>query len=436
MKHIIGLMAMLLPVLCGAQSPPVRALTIGDSVPDLTITNIINYKTSTAKLSDFKDKLLILDFMATSCIGCIEKLPRYDSLQAIYKNQLVILIVSYEPQKRVERFFAMNPIGMYSKLPMASEDSVLSKLFPHAYISHEVWIKDGKVKAITGSEYVTANNIKEVYSGIIPSWPIKRDIENFDTRQPFLKINDNNIPYTSLPATKYYSSFFTHMPDLPVGIYKNWDSASNTRKTTIINQTIIELYMRIYGLGSYPNGPFPYSHVLLRTSNPEYFYYNEGKYYKAGWDLKNTYCYDANLPENMPKEIGIKKMIEDVSLYSGTKAVLKDTIVDCLELVKRDKALLELSDEWPNDGKWMPIKNLVTHLNNRYLAIPIINEIQEIEGKSVPVSMEMLNDLPALQKKLSPYGLEFIKRKTVIRALVISEEDPSHFSHSLKLYAK
>ena len=46
---------MLLPLLSAAQSPLVKPLTMCDQVPDITISNIINYQTTSAKLSDFKE---------------------------------------------------------------------------------------------------------------------------------------------------------------------------------------------------------------------------------------------------------------------------------------------------------------------------------------------------------------------------------------------
>lgn len=46
-------------------------LTVGDVMPDITFNNLVNYKSSSAKLSDFKGKLVILDFWATTCLSLI-----------------------------------------------------------------------------------------------------------------------------------------------------------------------------------------------------------------------------------------------------------------------------------------------------------------------------------------------------------------------------
>jgi len=72
--------------------------------PDFTLTNL-NGKT--VKLSDFKDKLIILDFWATHCPPCIQKIPDFIKLYNKYKNKgLVIIGISLDrgDVERVKRF--------------------------------------------------------------------------------------------------------------------------------------------------------------------------------------------------------------------------------------------------------------------------------------------------------------------------------------------
>jgi len=78
MKTIYCLMILLWPLMGIGQTS--RPLSIGEKVPDAALNNLVNYKTSSAKLSDFKGKLVILDFMHTSCRSCLLNLLRFDSL--------------------------------------------------------------------------------------------------------------------------------------------------------------------------------------------------------------------------------------------------------------------------------------------------------------------------------------------------------------------
>ena len=65
----------------------IQGLQIGQVVPNVTLTNLQNYKdasgkaATTAKLSDFKGKLLILDFWATWCAPCVAAIPKLENLQ-------------------------------------------------------------------------------------------------------------------------------------------------------------------------------------------------------------------------------------------------------------------------------------------------------------------------------------------------------------------
>jgi len=43
----------------------IHPLSVGDAVPDIVFDNMINYHSKTERLSDFSDKLIILDFWAT-----------------------------------------------------------------------------------------------------------------------------------------------------------------------------------------------------------------------------------------------------------------------------------------------------------------------------------------------------------------------------------
>ena len=55
-------------------------IKVGDTAPDILFNNLTKYKTSEQRLSNFSEKLLIIDFWATWCSPCVGMLPRMDSL--------------------------------------------------------------------------------------------------------------------------------------------------------------------------------------------------------------------------------------------------------------------------------------------------------------------------------------------------------------------
>ena len=186
MKYIMGLLAMLLPLLSRAQSPPVKPLTIGDTVPDITITSVYNYPASTIHLSDLKGKLVILDFWATWCGGCVQSIPKLNTLQKKFPKKLFVLLLNNqggksraEQEKKIKAFF-MNikpKIKEALVLPAGLERiDTLDKLFPHTFIPHYVWIGPrGEVLAITSSDEITKQNICAVLKGRPNKMNVKAD---------------------------------------------------------------------------------------------------------------------------------------------------------------------------------------------------------------------------------------------------------------------
>ena len=185
MKYIIGLVAMLLPILSSAQAPPVKTLTVGDTVPDITFQKVINSNDTILNLSDFKDKFIILDFWAVWCGACISELPRLDSLQQKYKDNLSIILVncmrrSHDSEKRIRDLFTKNWQQVYHKdfncLVVADSSTQFRHLFYFKMIPHYVWIDTkGVIQAITSSAEVTEGNIAMMLQGKKISLPVKQD---------------------------------------------------------------------------------------------------------------------------------------------------------------------------------------------------------------------------------------------------------------------
>lgn len=185
MKYIIGLVAMLLPFLSSAQMPPVKPLTVGDTVPDITFHKVINSTDTTANLSDFKDKFVILDFWAVWCGACISELPKLDSLQERYKDNLSIILVncmrrSHDSEKKIRDLFTKNWQQVYHTdfncLVVADSSNTFKHLFSFKVIPHYVWIDPaGVILAITSSAELTDDNIALMLRGRKLSLPVKQD---------------------------------------------------------------------------------------------------------------------------------------------------------------------------------------------------------------------------------------------------------------------
>jgi len=179
MKLIYCFMIFFCPLVSRGQT--IKALTVGDKVPDIEFAHVINYKHSTARLSDFKGKLIILDFWASWCTTCVKGFPHSDSLQKHFKGRLQIILVNPKGNgdslKQVTRVLGQfqKLTGVRMRMPVVLLDTVASAYFIFNEIPHCVWIKDGRVLAISDGEAVTAANIEAFLNGRDPGIPIKKD---------------------------------------------------------------------------------------------------------------------------------------------------------------------------------------------------------------------------------------------------------------------
>lgn len=181
MKLIYCLIILLCPFANMGQTN--KPLSIGDSVPDISLGTIINYPKSTAKLSDFKGKLVILDFWASWCGSCIQGFPKMDSLQHKFESNIQIILIN--PRKSRDDLTKINRVitrmdsllGQSFRLPVIINDSIVSSYFKYTALPHYVWIdRNGTVKAITSRKYVTSDVIRAIINGKKIDLPVKEDI--------------------------------------------------------------------------------------------------------------------------------------------------------------------------------------------------------------------------------------------------------------------
>ncbi len=427
MKKIIILSFLILfPILNScAQSQAVNPLQIGDVMPDLTINNIINYKTDSAKISYFEGKVLILDFFATWCSSCIAELPKLDILQKQFNDSIQIFVVAYEKPNKIESFLENNPIGKTVSLSFITEDSVLNKFFPHKLIPHEVWIDEtGRVAAITQANYVTAKNLQELMAGKPLHLPIKRDIMDFDRNKPLLENgnggNEDNILYRST-WIKHLDGIFSGG-----GINTNKDSA--LKRIYYINTPILMLYNSILedALGN---------RIILEVKDSSRYIDNNTN---KAWSSENEYCYELSVPISLPKEQIQQIMLQDINRYLGLSGRMEKRLVKCwaLQFTKKTDSALRSTGGKPemrlygkeNQVKLIrnePISRLIDAMNYQLMGKPIkpviIDETHYSGNIDLKLKVDDIQDIPAMRKALQSYGLDLVPVERELEMFVITE---------------
>ena len=139
-------------------------LFIGEKIPEISLTNIINYHKETAtpcELRGNNNKLLLLQFWFGTCSLCKEQWEKLAFLQKQWESRLQIVLVTTEPA-HIARSFINEWCQKNGKmeLPVVTADRFLHESFGQLYNPHYVWIApDGRVLAETDSSFVSAEQI-------------------------------------------------------------------------------------------------------------------------------------------------------------------------------------------------------------------------------------------------------------------------------------
>lgn len=230
-----------------AQVKPVK---IGEKVPDFVFQEILNYSKEKASISDFRGKLLILDFWSTYCSSCITLFPKLKALQEKYKDSLTIFTIGFDGYKpgSIENFLNARAGSPYAvPLPVAvideNRDSLFRQFFPFWGLPHEIWIdKNGIVIGITSHVEVTDENIKNIVHGIPVNLREKKIIDfSFHLEMPYL-VNGNGGGDDDFKARSLLSKFNGRVTTTD---WAKWDSTGV--RIVHLNRRLQDLYGWAYG---------------------------------------------------------------------------------------------------------------------------------------------------------------------------------------------
>jgi len=439
-----------------AQSAAIQDLKIGDQCPDFAFENIINYSRTSAHLSDFKGRLVILDFWATWCGPCLKALPKLDSLQSSFGAKIMILPVSYQETELVKSYIKNSPDLKRLHLPYLTNDTKLGQYFRHNLIPHEVCIDgNGKVIAITEAEDITQKNLEVLLSGNASTVSIKKDIVDRDFKSPLL-VGGLGKNYSFDKANLKYSSILTgYIPGLP-----SMDGAPNVygdiAKIISTDTDIASLYQTALGTRSRylkPPGFVIDPYMSLRQSQRTIWEVKDtmlrNKLYrwhgrsKQSWESipmqQNTFCFELILPKSDSLKLNALAL-EDLNRFFGnTYGIIgqkEKRKVKCWALVITNRQRLTLSkggkpDYTCDDNlKFLILKNYKisdflfwwSTFEVYNSSIPIIDETHFYQSIDLNIKADPKN-FDEVNAGLKKYGLEFREEERKIDMIVIKDKN-------------
>ncbi len=413
---------MLLALANPGTAQKIKARSVGDDAAEIKINNVINYKTTTLNLSDFTSGLVIIDFWSTWCAPCVKALPEFQKLQEQLKGKVQFILADTQEKDMIVKYLKAKNI----ELPCAVEAKELSEYFPHNSVPHEVWIKNGKVIAITYAVSVTRDNIRKVISGepvaLVPKiWNM-----NFNPRLPLL-VNNNGGDEKDL---LYHSEITRYIAGLSGGGGGTTDDRGRF-KISLFNASVASLYLKA---AKYINPYFRlYNQILIDAKNKERIYPRKHPEYVP--EIRSLfYCYELIIPVSEKEKAG-KIMMQDLNRFFGAfyhiKCDIEEKVTTCWVLrhsnngvsIKTNNAQpkIEIEDgyELYQNRPFSDFFNGIAYINQTQ-AYPFVNKtgIKDNVDMRLPYSVI---DIPSSQLYLQKLGFKLSLEKCKIQMLVIKD---------------
>ena len=405
-----------------------KSVLIGNAPPEFTF-NADNIGLRNARLSDYRGKLVILDFWNIWCPSCITAMPKMQSLQKQFADSIVVLLVTANTAEQVEKLRSRTKILQSIRLPIITGDTVLSAFFKPVGFPLHVWIDStGMICQMTSDYNTTAASIKNWLSGNTKRLAVRKDLADFNINTPLWEEGNGR----QREYLKLYSLISSHID------YKDCRGSIKTDSVTgklvwfhLINYPIYSLYQNAFC----QENNIPYTQFKKRCSvlskRIDKIVLPSSVEEQDDWAEENTWCYEMLVPPEKSADM-YKIMRQDIDRYFSLKSVIKTRLITCLIL---EKITLEDKLNAKNSGDLETLSEDSSRyiISNRNIASSLLMYLQgthpndivvDETGYKKPINMILPRDITnyaSVKKTLRQYGLDLIKAKRKISYLEIND---------------
>ena len=405
--YVRALLCLYLTILLPIYIVHAQALKVGDTLSQELWSmplRVINHPEGkeTITLSEYEDKLIILDFWATWCGSCIKSLDKMDSLQKEFAGKLVVIPITYES--------AIKAIPLILKrgllLPSVVNDSILKQFFPHESIPHQVWIKDSSVMAITGPAYTFRENIENVLKNKEVKIVMKEEEDpHFDPKDIIIPSETSFMESGLLRKTRFSG---TRMGISSHGFYYY---------NTSIRHLFIAAYRNQFPFINAPN------RIIVEASDPWKVNFppkptttEEAKRYEK-WKQENMYTYYLRFAKPQTRETILKMAQSDLQNYF-------EQIENLTAVVEKRKTLCLILKPSANRPQAYKAVNTfgIRDFVDLQSSIPVIDETGNpltrtpLNYENIPVDYENLKVF------FSSLGIDLTKEYRNIEMMIIKDK--------------
>lgn len=427
--------------------PTDPGLRVGERMPDISLGKLLNNPNGRIKTSDFKGKLLILDFWGVHCGVCIANMPEVDALQKQFGDKVQFLYVTRDSEAAVNALLKKRHMQQPS-IPFIVADKVLDSLFPHTGNPLHVWIEqDRTVFAITQFYATNPETISAYLKGEKVELPRRWDWA-YNARYPI--VSEQNSALLS-----FADSYSIWLRGAISNQYVN--GGVKMLKDTMGHVTGLRMFRRkltdLFGFAYSPQlFQVPINYLSLFKNNRLIFDLKDSgaivlpreNARMEEWTNKNLYTYELKLAPGSTQSV-LDVLKKDLSLrfprYKASLEYRKEKCIVLSDLCAADHQKARPGDSTLRAGVIYNHDNSVTVQNEpfdaflehliytySYYDTPFINESSfrgnlQMHLNAEPLSLEQFN------KELNRYGFQIRREEREIKMLVVTDKETEIAAH-------
>ncbi len=399
-------------------------LKIGDKVPDIEF-KIKNYSKPTARISDFKGKLVILDLWGVNCSSCIAAMPHMAELQKKFEGKIQVIMVTKDSDEKVTKQALHSDNVKNNKLPSVTDAKVLAGLFNYTFLPTHVWIdENGIVKYITNGGNANDENINKHLNGEKLKVREKKDLI-LDNENPMLV---NWYPYHK------DISFYTYLAPNN----KDYSTGGGEGQRKYPDGTIFRIYSHaasLIGLYKLAFGQyaqiFPSSRIINESKNANKYSVDPKKGFK---DQNGYYFYEVINGIKISNDRLYKYMQKELDLMFNLKSSWEKRELKCYVLKYKNKNNLMFSSGGQfkyDEGKgFLKVENfnwgyfVQAQKNMSTLDFELVDETGIPTEKLVSLKISThWSNIKEINSSLEKYGLFIEEQTKVFDCIILRDSD-------------